>query len=286
MSRPTERTENMTDYSDKLMARAIYVLQQRDEHKALNLLSSCSGIIGEYDGNGSGPEPILITLIGSIALCNALNSTEKTAYNDRTPIDPTGRAIWSAFNEAHSDTATGPQGTVTLFGQLQIPEVGDNWKNLIEEKTTKELKIPQNSIFGAPISDPKRYCNVFMIMPFAEKFQPVYENHIRPVVQGLGHTIRRGDDFFGKTSVMTDIWSAINNAKLVIAECTGRNPNVFYELGIAHSLDKAVIMLTQNIEDIPFDIRHLRVIEYKYTPPGMVKFKVALKTAISNLMEE
>ncbi len=148
----------------------------------------------------------------------------------------------------------------------------------------KEIKFPPNSIFGSPIKDQKFQCDVFMIMPFAEGFQPIYEDHVKSVVEGLGHTIRRGDDFFGKTSIMTDIWSAINNTKLVIAECTGRNPNVFYEMGIAHSLDKAVIMITQSIDDIPFDIRHLRVIQYKYNPRGMAKFEAALKTAICNLI--
>ncbi|MHB8628887.1 MAG: hypothetical protein ACYDBJ_15790 [Aggregatilineales bacterium] len=146
----------------------------------------------------------------------------------------------------------------------------------------KELVPSPNSIFGIPHN---LQCDVFMIMPFAEAFQPIYGDHIKAVVEGLGHTIRRGDDFFRKTAIMTDVWSAINNTKLVIAECTGRNPNVFYELGIAHSLDKAVIMITQNIDDIPFDIRYLRVIEYEYNPRGMKDFEAKLKVAIGNLLE-
>ena len=125
-----------------------------------------------------------------------------------------------------------------------------------------------------------------MVMPFADKFQPIYDDHIKPVAEELGRTIRRGDDFFGKTSIMTEIWSAINNARLVIAECAGRNPNVFYELGIAHSLDKPVVMITQNIEDIPFDIRYLRYIKYEYNLRGMSKFEADLKKAIANLLED
>ncbi len=150
----------------------------------------------------------------------------------------------------------------------------------------KELTTAQNSIFGTPIGHRNLQCDIFMIMPFAEAFQPIYEDHIKPVAEGLRQTIKRGDNFFGKTSIMTDIWSAINNAKLVIAECTGRNPNVFYEMGIAHSLDKPVIMLTQNMEDIPFDLRHLRVIKYDFTPRGTATLEEKLTLAIKNLLEE
>jgi hypothetical protein len=47
-------------------------------------------------------------------------------------------------------------------------------------------------------------------------------------------------------------------SRVVICDCTGRNPNVFYEIGIAHTLGREVILITQNPEDIPFDLRHLR----------------------------
>ncbi|MCA9886636.1 MAG: hypothetical protein KC708_26880, partial [Anaerolineae bacterium] len=79
--------------------------------------------------------------------------------------------------------------------------------------------------------------------------------------------------------------SAIVKSQLIIADCTNRNANVFYELGMAHTLNKSVIMLTQNMKDIPFDIRHLRVIEYKYTPPGMRVFENSLQNAIKSMME-
>jgi hypothetical protein len=52
----------------------------------------------------------------------------------------------------------------------------------------------------------------------------------------LGITSTRADDFFAANSIISDVWNAITDAKVLVADCTGRNPNVFYELGIAHTL--------------------------------------------------
>jgi len=141
----------------------------------------------------------------------------------------------------------------------------------------------KNAIFGAPLGDPQYQCDIFVIMPFADEFTPIYEDHLKSVANRLGYSIKRGDNFFSKRSIMADVWSAIVNARLIIADCTGRNPNVFYELGMAHTLDKPVIMITQNMDDIPFDIRHLRVISYEYTPRGMSGLEKALREAFEKI---
>ena len=75
----------------------------------------------------------------------------------------------------------------------------------------------------------------------------------------------RGDDIFGLNVVMDDVRAAIATADLVIAYLSGQNPNVFYEVGIAHTLGKPVLLLSQAIEDVPFDLRHRRVLPYEYT---------------------
>jgi len=100
------------------------------------------------------------------------------------------------------------------------------------------------------------------------------------VCSELALQVMRADDFFTAQSVMTDIWNAIYNSKIIIADCTKRNPNVFYEIGIAHTLGKPTILIAQSINDVPFDLRHIRCVEYKYTPRGMTAFHVALKKTI------
>jgi hypothetical protein len=76
--------------------------------------------------------------------------------------------------------------------------------------------------------------------------------------------------------VIQDVISLIDRSAFVICDCTGRNPNVFYEIGIAHSLGKEVILITQNGDDVPFDLRHLRYLQYLNNGEGLVELEARL----------
>jgi hypothetical protein len=142
-----------------------------------------------------------------------------------------------------------------------------------------ESKMLVNPIFGRPISLSKEI-DVFVLMPFTNDLLPIYQDHVKKVVTELNLNVARADDFFTTNIILNDIWDAINNSKIIIADCTGRNPNVFYEIGIAHVVGKKVILITQNKDDVPFDLRHLRFFEYRYTPPGMIEFENTLKETL------
>jgi hypothetical protein len=149
--------------------------------------------------------------------------------------------------------------------------------------TSDPESIVVSSFFGAPNS-PSAAVDIFVLMPFADKLKAIYDNHIRRVAESLELRIGRADDLFTTHSVMQDIWDSIYSAPIIIADCTGRNPNVFYELGIAHTLGKPVILTTQDADDVPFDIRHLRYIPYEYTPPGMQEFEERLSRTLQVLL--
>jgi hypothetical protein len=106
----------------------------------------------------------------------------------------------------------------------------------------------------------------FVLMPFHEGFGAVWER-IRSTAESQEFNLqcRRADDFSMPGYVMEDVLRNIARASIVIADLTGRNPNVFYELGIAHSVKNAsqVILLSQNMEFIPFDLRHFRSLIYR-----------------------
>jgi len=136
-------------------------------------------------------------------------------------------------------------------------------------------------LFGLP-SEPAVTADIFVVMPFLEKLKPVYDDHIRSAAQKLNLTVARGDDFFTASSIVSDIWNAMNSCRIVIADCTGRNPNVFYEIGMAHTLGKPVIFISQNKDDIPFDIQYIRYILYEFTPRGMSEFEKSLISTIEN----
>ena len=156
-------------------------------------------------------------------------------------------------------------------------------------KIVKQRKIPEArkippAILGLPINHSQFKCDIFMVMPFREHLNPVYQDHITKIASDLNLDIKRGDDPFSHHDIITEIWSLINNSQLVIADCTGKNPNVFYEMGLAHAIGKPVIPITQNEEDIPFDIRQRRYIKYEYTPRGMQEFEERLKRAIQSIL--
>ena len=124
--------------------------------------------------------------------------------------------------------------------------------------------------------------DIFVLMPFVPELRPVYDDHITIVADSLGLSVARADDIFKAGSVMEDVWNLMHACRILIADCTGRNPNVFYEIGLAHSIGKRVILLAQSDEDIPFDIKHLRYISYEYTPRGMKEFEARLVEALAS----
>lgn len=138
--------------------------------------------------------------------------------------------------------------------------------------------------FGQP-EQSSVLADIFVLMPFNAELQALYEDHIRPIGATLDLTVARADDFSNTGPVMSDIWNSIYAAKVLIADCTGRNPNVFYEIGIAHTLGKPVILIAQDESDIPFDIRHLRYSAYNFTPRGAKELELRLIDMIRSELE-
>ena len=162
--------------------------------------------------------------------------------------------------------------------------------NTLDISLTRLANYSENSIICTPIfgrpSSPSVKSDIFVIMPFLKDLKPVYDDHIRNTVQKMNLTVARGDDFFTAKSVMSDIWNAINSCRIVIADCTGRNPNVFYEIGMAHTLGKSVILISQNKDDIPFDIQYIRYLIYEFTPRGMSEFEKSLTSTIESELRD
>lgn len=108
----------------------------------------------------------------------------------------------------------------------------------------------------------------FVMMPFAPPLGDYYSQIFEPAINKAGlAAIRADNDIFGTGKIIDQIWTGINQAKVLIAELTLRNPNVYYELGIAHALKKPVVLVCSNEEDVPFDLKHIRVIYYNIYDP-------------------
>lgn len=110
---------------------------------------------------------------------------------------------------------------------------------------------------NAPI-DPEL---VSVMMPFANQFDALYAA-LTGICAERGFRCQRADDIWLNNAVIEDVVHLIATSSIVIADLTGRNPNVFYEIGVAHTLGKEVVLITQSHEDVPFDLRHLRYVHY------------------------
>lgn len=109
---------------------------------------------------------------------------------------------------------------------------------------------------------------VSAMMPFHPGFDNVYAK-LQRTAESIGLRCRRADDIWENPAVIQDVVSLIDRSRVVICDCTGRNPNVFYEIGIAHTLGRETILITQSEADIPFDLRHLRFVTYLNNGEGL-----------------
>ncbi len=114
----------------------------------------------------------------------------------------------------------------------------------------------------------------FVLMPIGKShFDEYYEKIIKPTITKMNINVTRADEIYGTRPIIDDIFEAIEKSDIIIADITGNNPNVLYELGIAHALNKFTIIITKNIHDIPFDFHHIRIIQYE---PENVNFSKKL----------
>jgi hypothetical protein len=121
----------------------------------------------------------------------------------------------------------------------------------------------------------------FFLMPFNEKFDNIYGN-IKKALNDNGYICNRADEISGSTPIMNTILNEILKSQFIISDLTNQNPNVFYELGVAHTFKDAqnTILITQKVEDIPFDLRHIYNIVYD---PNNIKY---LTSSILNALKE
>lgn len=127
----------------------------------------------------------------------------------------------------------------------------------------------------------------FVVMPFDALFQTQYERVIRPAVEEMGLRCIRGDEIYSKPQIMSDIWKSIRKSRLIIAELTTRNANVFYEVGLAHAIGKPIILLTRNEDDVPFDLKSLRYRFYNVNDPFWGNnLRDAIQSMVQGVLEQ
>lgn len=121
----------------------------------------------------------------------------------------------------------------------------------------------------------------FVMMPFAESFAPTLEQAIHPAVQERNLRCVRADDILEPTPIPKQITEGITKSRVCVADLTGLNRNVVYEVALAHAQSKPVILITQDSpESLPFDLRHFRVFKYEPTVDGLQSLRSTLSLSL------
>lgn len=134
---------------------------------------------------------------------------------------------------------------------------------------------------------------IFVITPIGkkgtetyQKYDAIFNTMIKPALNSVdpNFVVLRADHIANPGSFIKDILEKLHRAFVVIANLTDLNPNVFYELGVRHTLSKRTIMITENLESLPSDLREYRVIEYKPEITGVEEFKQNLKKCVKQIL--
>jgi hypothetical protein len=163
----------------------------------------------------------------------------------------------------------------------------------IQQKESENTRTYGDVIKKCPFYEDKRKYkktpkHIFVLMPFTENWSDrIWNQHIKEYAESTpGITdieVKRADGLYGQ-GVMEDVYEEIITSELIIAECTGRNPNVLYELGLCHALGKRTVLLSQSDKDIPFDLQRFRFCIYKDNSEGYPNLKNFIQQVIRDTL--
>lgn len=171
-----------------------------------------------------------------------------------------------------------------LFAQSGIPvvtlgkDVAETRARLRSAFTEFAIDLPE---FISKQEIPKarqQFC--FVSMPFLPEHKEIYDRAIEPAIRRAGLEPLSPIAISDPGPIFDSIMDVINRSAVVIADITGNNPNVFFEIGIAYSLGKKVILISQDVENIPFYTRSWRILLYQNTRDGADKLKGILAEAL------
>lgn len=146
------------------------------------------------------------------------------------------------------------------------------------------VKVPSPKVFRLDLEDVDERL-ISVMMPFDSRFDEVYTT-LRGAAKAAGFRCLRADDIWKDAVVIQDVVSLIARSRVVVCDCSSRNANVFCEAGIAHTLGREVVLITQSEADIPFDLRHLRYLPYLNNGEGRAALAERVDQRLRAIAEE
>ncbi len=127
---------------------------------------------------------------------------------------------------------------------------------------------------------------VFVVMQYSAPYNELFTEVIEPVCGSRDISAIRADETYGPGHVLTDILYQIYTSKLVIAEITPENQNVFFEVGYAYATGKPIIFVAEKSKQLPFDVSGFRVLFYENSIAGKAKIEEQLTRFIDAILSE
>jgi CheY-like chemotaxis protein len=125
----------------------------------------------------------------------------------------------------------------------------------------------------------------FVLMPFGQPWSGRLWKHLLALIEGAGFDCKRADMTYGP-DVLEDIWTSICESSVVVADLSGCNPNVMYEMGIVHTVGRPSVLLTQTVDKLPFDFRRYRVLSYEDNTDGFQRLATELPIYLEKAIAE
>ena len=255
-----------------------------------------------------GPGTILSPVLDAVPALDQVPRTELTAL--KTKIEDLQSTLKLREQELESFRNAGEQGVELVALRSEIRSYFTTFTEEVVARHTKDLasamaeanKLTQeNKLLRRYEQEIRRQKEMFLvnphwagrnfeiendlcllIMPFSEPWSNDAWTLIKSVVESCNMRCRRADEQVGR-DIMDDLWEGINKARVVIADLTGKNPNVTYEVGLADVIGKEVILLSQTPNDVPFDFLGLRLITYENSIGGVQTLTKKLRNRLGRL---
>ncbi len=203
--------------------------------------------------------------LGLITGCLDIVESDHRLLRSLSFSDPDyeGRVI--AVLRKITDKSEANLGIVVSYLDDKFPPLGISISSHNEKKrqilfSPEVFKVPEVEVNPLMVS---------VMMPFTPEFEAVFAAIKVAAVSGGYSSCLRVKDMWEDSAIIQDIFAIIFESSVVVCDFSGQNPNVFYEAGIAHTLGKHVIPITQHKKDVPFDVGHHRYIEYLKNIEGL-----------------
>lgn len=228
--------------------------------------------------SGWHPERAVLAKVGKVTKVRRGPSNYTVEYTLDADIPPIPNSLLERLApQLHLDL-----GTRGGFGDFGTNHWAVKDADLFRVLFAEGVGRVRPTVFDLP-KEPAKQDLVSVMMPFDAGFSRVY-GALRQAAADAGMRCSRADDIWDHDTIIQDVVKLISTACVVICDLSGKNANVFYETGIAHTLGKEVILIAQHESDVPFDLRHIRHIRYLPNDEGLASLVLKVSDRLRELV--